>query len=55
MFDFVNRCGVTTMGSEGLIPYGISWLDQPSSANNALVRALPPGDGAMGATSDYCR
>lgn len=55
VYDLRQRNPATTTRTGELIPYGICWLDQFSSANNALVRALPPGDGAMGATSDYCR
>jgi hypothetical protein len=36
-------------------PYGLCWLDNFPTAERALLRALPPGDQAMGATSDYCR
>ena len=36
-------------------PYALCWLDNLSSANSALLRALPGGDGTAGKTSDYCR
>lgn len=35
--------------------YGICWFDYLPAADAARVRALPPGDGVMGKTSDYCR
>lgn len=36
-------------------PYGTCWFDLLPTADNARVRALPPADGVMGRTSDYCR
>ena len=36
-------------------PYGTCWFDLLTTADAARVRALPPADGAMGRTSDYCR
>lgn len=36
-------------------PYGVCWLDLLSASDAALVRSLPPADGVMGRTSDYCR
>lgn len=38
-----------------LAPYGICWFDLLPAADAARVRALPPGDGQAGRTSDYCR
>ncbi|MFA5909909.1 MAG: hypothetical protein WC815_14110 [Vicinamibacterales bacterium] len=38
-----------------IMPYGICWFDTLSAADAALVRSLPPADGVMGRTSDYCR
>lgn len=35
--------------------YGICWFDLLSAADATLVRSLPPADGVMGKTSDYCR
>jgi hypothetical protein len=55
VYDLRQRNPATAGRGGELIPYGICWLDHMSAANNAAARALPPGDGAMGATSDYCR
>jgi hypothetical protein len=38
-----------------MAPYGICWFDLLPAADAARVRALPPGDGQAGRTSDYCR
>jgi hypothetical protein len=37
------------------MPYGTCWFDTLSASDAARVRALPPADGVMGRTSDYCR
>lgn len=37
------------------MPYGTCWFDLLSAGDAALVRSLPPADGVMGRTSDYCR
>lgn len=37
------------------MPYGTCWFDLLSASDAALVRSLPPADGLMGRTSDYCR
>lgn len=34
--------------------YAVCWFDWLSAADEATVRALPPGDGVSGSTSDYC-
>ncbi|MBI5467318.1 MAG: hypothetical protein HY975_03875 [Candidatus Kerfeldbacteria bacterium] len=34
--------------------YAVCWFDWLSAADEAAVRALPPGDGINGANSDYC-
>jgi len=36
-------------------PFGTCWFDLLSAADAARVRSLPPTDGVMGRTSDYCR
>ncbi|HWI20291.1 MAG TPA: hypothetical protein VNT81_21200 [Vicinamibacterales bacterium] len=36
-------------------PYGTCWFDLLTTADAARVRSLPPADGQMGRTSDYCR
>lgn len=36
-------------------PYGLCWFGNLPPADEARVRALPPADGVMGRTSDYCR
>jgi hypothetical protein len=35
--------------------YAVCWFDYLPPADAARVRALPPADGVMGRTSDYCR
>lgn len=35
--------------------YAVCWLDWLSPGDSALARSLPPGDGASGSMSDYCR
>lgn len=37
------------------MPYGTCWFELLSASDAALVRSLPPADGVMGKTSDYCR
>lgn len=34
--------------------FAVCWFDWLSAADEAAVRALPPGDGISGATSDFC-
>jgi hypothetical protein len=34
--------------------YAVCWFDWLSATEETAVRALPPGDGVSGATSDYC-
>ena len=34
--------------------HGLCWLDYLSEKEQAIVKALPGGDGRMGKTSDYC-
>lgn len=36
-------------------PYGVCWFDVLSVTDEAIVRALPAGDGQNGKTSDYCK
>lgn len=36
-------------------PYGTCWFDLLSTGDASRVRSLPPADGQMGRTSDYCR
>lgn len=35
--------------------YGICWFEWLSAGDAALVRGLPPADGQMGKTSDFCK
>lgn len=35
--------------------YGVCWFTHLTPQDEARVRALPPADGLMGRTSDYCR
>jgi hypothetical protein len=35
-------------------PYALCWFSNLVPADEARVRALPPADGVMGRTSDYC-
>lgn len=55
VYDLRQRNPATTSRSGEFAPYGACWLDLMSPANNATVRALPPGDQSAGRTSDYCR
>lgn len=35
--------------------FAVCWFDWLTAADEATVRALPPGDGVSGAASDYCQ
>ncbi len=55
VYDLRQRNPATASRQGEQAPYGICWLDQMSPANTAILRALPAGDQASGARSDYCR
>ena len=55
VYDLRQRNAATAARSGELAPFGTCWLDLMSASNNAIVRALPPGDATQGRTSDYCR